>query len=161
MEASPLTVDEIKRRLSKPNNRGASGLDGWAPKEMKRLPRKVLGYLSDFYNLVECMGFWPQALTHAAVTSIPKGEGSGPLDQRPLSILPIIYRVWAAARCAQCNLWQERWTTSGQHKAWVKHDCADALVRITGEMESAMLNLCSALLWTCPKPSTTYPRVLL
>ena len=86
------------------------------------------------------MGYWPEALTHAAVTLIPKGEGCEPLNQRPLPILPIIYRVWAAARCSQCNVWQEDWITDGQHGARVKHGTTDALLPITAEMELAMLN---------------------
>ena len=74
------------------------------------------------------------------MTLIAKVEGCGPLDQRPLSILPIVYRVWKVASCEQCNTWQEKRITEGQHGARVKHGTVDAFVIITGEMEYALLN---------------------
>ena len=140
MMAEPLTLERVRRKLSLINSAGSVGLDGWAPKDLKRLPDKVIQRLCDFYTLVEYTGYWPQALTHAAVTLIPKGEGVGALDQRPLSILSIVYRILAAARCEECNRWQEAWITGGQHGARVRHGTTDALLKITAEMEYAMLN---------------------
>ena len=78
-------------------------------------------------------------LTHAAVSFIPKGEGLDPLNLRPLSVLPLVYRAWAAIRCSQCTLWQESWITDGQHGARKGHSCSDALYNITGQMEQAMV----------------------
>ena len=117
MEAHSLTVDEIRIKLNKIKDVSTAGLDCWAAKDLKKLPRRILQYLTKFYDMVERHGYWPFALTQAAVTLIPKGEGVGPLDQRPLSVLPIVYRVWAASRCTHCTSWQERWITSGK-EAW-------------------------------------------
>ena len=140
MEAHSLTVDEIRIKLNKIKDASSAGLDCWAAKDLKQLPRGILQYLTKFYDMVERHGYWPFALTQAAVTLIPKGEGVGPLDQRPLSVLPIVYRVWAASRCTHCTSWQERWITSGQHGARKKHGTSDALIKITAELENAMLN---------------------
>ena len=41
---------------------------------------------------------------------IPKTDGDAtPLGQRPLSVLPIVYRVWAAARMGQLDGWFRFW----------------------------------------------------
>ena len=51
------------------------------------------------------MGCW--MLTFAM---IPKTDGDAtPLGQRPLSVLPIVYRVWASARMGQLEDWFKSW----------------------------------------------------
>ena len=41
---------------------------------------------------------------------IPKTDGdSTPFGQRPLSVLPIVYRVWASARMVQLEGWFQSW----------------------------------------------------
>ena len=41
---------------------------------------------------------------------IPKTDGDAtPLDQRPLSVLPVVYRIWAAARMGQLHGWFQSW----------------------------------------------------
>ena len=41
---------------------------------------------------------------------IPKVDGDAtPLGQRPLSVLPVVYRIWASARMEQLNDWCHSW----------------------------------------------------
>ena len=41
---------------------------------------------------------------------IPKSDGDAtPLGQRPLSVLPIAYRIWASARMVQLEGWFKSW----------------------------------------------------
>ena len=41
---------------------------------------------------------------------IPKTDGDAtPLGQRPLSVLPVVYRIWAAARVGQLEGWFKSW----------------------------------------------------
>ena len=41
---------------------------------------------------------------------IPKTDGDAtPLGQRPLSVLPIVYRIWASARMGQLVDWFQSW----------------------------------------------------
>ena len=48
------------------------------------------------------LGFWPDGLLDAYISMIPKVDGDAtPLGQRPLSVLPVVYRVWASARMVQ------------------------------------------------------------
>ena len=41
---------------------------------------------------------------------IPKADGdSTPLGQRPLSVLPVMYRLWASLRLGQFREWVDGW----------------------------------------------------
>ena len=41
---------------------------------------------------------------------IPKVDGDAtPSGQRPLSVFPVFYRVWASARMGQLNDWFHSW----------------------------------------------------
>ena len=41
---------------------------------------------------------------------IPKTDGNAtPLGQRPLTVLPVVYRVWASARMGQLDAWFKSW----------------------------------------------------
>ena len=49
---------------------------------------------------------WPDGLLDAYIAMIPQTDGdASPLGQRPLSLLPIVYRVWASARMSHLDVW--------------------------------------------------------
>ena len=51
------------------------------------------------------MGVWPDGLLDAYIAIIPRTDGDAtPLGQRPLGVLPIVYRVWASARMGRSGL---------------------------------------------------------
>ena len=39
---------------------------------------------------------------------LPKGGSPDPLDQRPITLLPILYRIWASLRATQMRAWMRR-----------------------------------------------------
>ena len=48
----------------------------------------------------------PMGCLDAYITMIPKTDGDAtPLGQRPLSVLPVVYRIWASARMVQLEEW--------------------------------------------------------
>ena len=50
-------------------------------------------------------GDWPQGLLDAYLAMIPKADGdSTPLGQRPLSVLPNVYKLWASLRLGHLRL---------------------------------------------------------
>ena len=72
----------------------AGGLDGWAWNEIKALPLPWFSGLAILLELVETSGIWPQGLLDAYIAMIRKVDGdSTPLGQRPLSVLPVVYRL--------------------------------------------------------------------
>ena len=52
-----------------------------------------------FLPRLRIWGVWPDGLLDAYITMITKTDGDAtPLGQRPLCVLPIVYRIWASAR---------------------------------------------------------------
>ena len=88
----------------------AGGLDGWTWNEIEALPLPWFSGLAILLELVETTGTWPQGLLDAEIVMIPKADGdSTPLGQRPLSVLPVVYRLWASLRLGYLREWVEGW----------------------------------------------------
>ena len=85
------------------------GLDGWCVADLLCLPDTLLNMLADLLTIVEATGKWPRILARSYVSLIPKGEGMMPMQQRLLSVLSQLYRVWAGTRLEECMVWQETW----------------------------------------------------
>ena len=89
--------------------RKASGIDAWTLAQLRLLPAAALESLADILTAVEAVGTWPAAWAGARMVFIPKGEGNAVISQRPIGILPMIYRLWARVRLGHGLL--ERWVT--------------------------------------------------
>ena len=89
----------------------AGGSDGWAWNEVKALHLPWFSGLAILLDLVGTSGIWFQGLLDAYIAMIPKadGEDSTPLGQRPLSVLPVVYRLWASLRLGHLREWVEEW----------------------------------------------------
>ena len=84
----------------------AGSLDGLGWRELKVLPVSWFDELARILSLVEDTGVWPDGLLDAYIAMIPKTDGDAtPLGQRPLSVLPIVYRIWASACMGQLEGW--------------------------------------------------------
>ena len=85
----------------------AGGLDGWGWREFKVLPVSWFDGLARILSCVEDFGVWPDGLLDAYMAMIPKTDGDvTPLGQPPLSVLPVVYRIWASARMGQPDEWR-------------------------------------------------------
>ena len=88
----------------------AGSLDGWGWKELKVFLVSWFDQLARILTLVEDNGVWPDGLLDAYITMIPKTDGDAtPLGQRPLSVLPVVYRIWASSRMVQLEGWFKSW----------------------------------------------------
>ena len=88
----------------------AGSLDGWGWKELKVFPVSWFDQLARILTLVEDRGVWPDGLLDAYITMIPKTDGDAtPLGQRPLSVLPVVYRIWASSRMLHLESWFKSW----------------------------------------------------
>ena len=73
---------------------------------LKLWPLPWFSGLAILLELVESTGTWPQGLLDAYIAMIPKADGdSTPLGQRPLSVLPVVYRLWASLRLGHLREW--------------------------------------------------------
>ena len=96
----------------------AGSLDGWEWRELKVLPVSWYDELARILTKVEDVGVWPDGLLGAHIAMIPKTDGDAtPLGQRPLSVLPIVYRIWASARMVQLDGWFKSWVPASVFSA--------------------------------------------
>ena len=77
---------------------------------MKVLPVSWCDGLARILSKVEENGAWSEGLLDAYIALIPETDGDATfLGQRPLSVLPIVYRIWASARVGQLDGWFKSW----------------------------------------------------
>ena len=82
----------------------AGSLDGWGWRELKVLPVSWFDELLRILSKVEDVAVRLDGLLDAYIAMIPKTDGDAtPLGQRPLSVLPNVYRIWASARMGQLD----------------------------------------------------------
>ena len=88
----------------------AGSLDGWGWRELKVLPVSWYDGLARILTKVEDVGVCPDGLLDAYIAMITKTDGDATLlGQRPLCVLPIVYRIWASARMGQLEGWFKSW----------------------------------------------------
>ena len=110
-----LTLEDIRYVLSKKlKNNTATGLDGWRPSEIKQLPDCLLLALLDIFGLCETKGYFPSSFYYSYTTLIPKGLLRTPLSLRPITVLPVPYRIYASLRCQTLLKWQNSWIHPSQ-----------------------------------------------
>ena len=101
----------------------ASSLDAWC----------WYDELARILTMAEDLGVWPDGLLDAYIAMIPKTDGDAtPLGQRPLSVLPVVYRIWASTRMVQLEEWFKSWVpdsvlSAGGGRSSVEAWCATAL----------------------------------
>ena len=104
--ALPRNTREVLADVVRRKSATAGSLDG----EFKALPVSWFDGLARILSELEDTGVWPEGLLDASVALIPKTDGDAtPLGQRPLSVLCVIYRVWASARMGQLEDWFRSW----------------------------------------------------
>ena len=129
MEETEITGHRLRRRLAKMSRKTAKGLDAWGVADLAAAPTIVLDLLAQLLSAVERTGRWPEALTRGFISLVPKGEGSLPLQMRPLSVLSTVYRLWAGLRLEEATAWQEKWV----------YGLAFAFRPATGSLDAASL----------------------
>ena len=96
----------------------AGSLDGCRWRELKVLPVSWFDELARILTKVEDLGVWPDGLLDAYITMIPKTDGdSTPLGQRPLSVLPVVYRIGVSVRMVQLQDWFRSWVPDSVYSA--------------------------------------------
>ena len=98
----------------------AGSLDVWRWRELKAMPVPWFDGLARILRMVESDGVWPEGLLDVYNAMIPKVDGDAtPLCQRPRSVLPVVYRVWASAGMIQLEPWFKSWLPESVFSAGV------------------------------------------
>ena len=139
MNLDDITADGLRIALSKMRDSQAAGAEGWRVAEVKRLPAPLLKRMAVFLNAVEAAGQWPVGLERAIVSLIPKEEEVSSAEFRPISVMSVIYRLWAAVRLQDVMAWQEAWIHHSQHGARKLHGTADVFWPLALRVEHALL----------------------
>ena len=71
---------------------------------------------------------------------MPKEGPPGPLNLRPLTILSVIYRIWAGIRASQLRDWQETWIHRSLHGGRAGHETLDGVFETNLDIEQAQLD---------------------
>eukprot|EP00969_Alexandrium_andersonii_P118729 5250072-Alexandrium_andersonii.AAC.1 len=66
----------------------------------------------------EACGAFPEALFPSLVALLGRNKGPEPNQQRPIAILPRVYRVWAKLRRVVVNSWR-----AGRRAAGASWEC--------------------------------------
>ena len=72
----------------------------------------MFSHLASLLNLIEEIGEWPTSLVTGYTTMLPKPDGPavpGPMDMRPIGVLPHIYRLYSKTRFRDSISWQAHW----------------------------------------------------
>ena len=92
----PWTGERVLLVLRSMRENAAPGLFGLPLAVWKVMPPTFLDAVAQLLTLVEAEGVWPPEWTEAYVAMIPKASGgTRPRDQRPITVLEVLYRVWA------------------------------------------------------------------
>ena len=148
MKVDDVTGELLHKTLARMRSKSAPGCDGWHVDEFKRLPQVLLDRVACLLNMVEETGMWPDALCQGIVSLITKGEGTDPLKSRPIGVMSVVYRLWAATRVRQVLEWQEHWIDESLHGFRKAHGAEDVWLAQALRVEEALLH--SESLSACP-----------
>ena len=87
----------------------ALGLDSWSLGDLRSLLLRLLDWLAELLTLIEVTGRWPDVLACGYTALIPEPGEEGPLGTRSLTVLSVVYRLWAGTRLWEVLRWQETW----------------------------------------------------
>eukprot|EP00973_Karenia_brevis_P038221 5269741-Karenia_brevis.AAC.1 len=117
----------------------SQSIDGWTASELKCLPIPLLDALGSLFSVVEATGRWPACMCEAWVSLISKGQGHAPSQLRPISVLSVVYRLWAARRLRDMLRWQEQWSPASQSSFKRGHAGEDVFMKMALQVEEALL----------------------
>ena len=97
----PLSLKSFMTSLRNISGKG-SGPDGREARLLLLLPKSHLLKLVSLLQAIERYGVWPESQVHWKVAFLAKKDGQlSAQNYRPISVGPVVYRAWAAARAQE------------------------------------------------------------
>ena len=99
---TPWDAPRVQHTLRCMKERASPGDLGIPIAVWRSLPPAFHASLAQLLNLVESSGTWPAEWLNAYIAMIPKSSGgSRPQDQRPITVLDVLYRCWSKGVIAE------------------------------------------------------------
>ena len=102
---APVTAQVLWAIVKAASQNKAPGADGWRYGELKDWSWDLFELYAAVLRLVEAVGRWPSCIQPNVVCMLPKGGTRAAEDRRPIVLLSVLYRVWAAFRAADLGRW--------------------------------------------------------
>ena len=119
--AVPIAAQMIRAAGRSFKSNTAVGIEGIRPRHVDLLPDKALEALAVLLNYSEMVGLPP--VIGASVVFLPKPTGG----ERPIGILPTLYRLWCRCRRSQATAWEREhdrkyfWAAAGRSSSQAVH----------------------------------------
>ena len=145
---SCISVDEVLNAISglKP---GAPGSDGISLAFLRLILPVILPVLTNIFNRLITSSCFPNCWKSAKITPIPKTNRPGsPSDYRPISVLPVISKVFEKILYSQIlgHIEQMHLLIPFQSGFRPGHSCATALLKVTDDCRAIIEEYGSAIL---------------
>ena len=131
IDIPPITASEVTIQLCKIPSTKATGLDGMSVKIIQQSLPHIAAPIATIINQSIQLGMFPQLWKEASVTPIHKGGNqTDPCNYRPISILPILSKVFERHIQASLNFHLERHNILHPHQSGfrARHSCETALM---------------------------------
>ena len=134
----PGALRETLRKMSLGTSRGAGS---WSVQELRLWPDALLSKLCELFHLIEETGRWPEDLALGLITCLQKDleKPLTPKNTRPITVMPLVYRLWAATRMRQLISWQETWVSASTVSYRPGLGCEDLWMAEAIKVEKALL----------------------
>ena len=106
MRLPDITGSDLMRHLQAVRTGRATGMTGWAVRELQLLPLIFLDRLAELFTLIEDGADWPQQLEFVRGLWLDKGEQGLPTQQRPIRIYDVLYSIYSGLRYNQTAEWR-------------------------------------------------------
>ena len=95
----PIVASKWFASLKGVSRKSARGADGFSTKDFDKINHELLQWLFRIFAEIENNVAWPRQWSISKVTVLAKGsKPKTPLDIRPITILPKVYRLWSRIR---------------------------------------------------------------
>ena len=122
--------------------KSAGALDGWQPRELALLSRRICGHIANMLNQIEKGSPWPTSTRHARVVFLEKvGAALGEvMSYRPLTITSPLYRAWGSMRLRHMEEWVDSWKLPQMYAGVPEMGAVDAWHTVLTRLEELKLS---------------------
>lgn len=115
MPLPPITTDQWMQTVQNKKSITATGPDGVSRLDLLRMPALLTDRLVQLVNEYDTgQADWPQEALQGHITSVEKvPDACSPQEFRPITVLPLPYRVWASIRAKQALKWLDSQSPPG------------------------------------------------